>query len=66
MRELFCRKEYGHSPSKEKYRNMQKNEIRKRLDDEEIKNENQNEPIANSVSWIDAAETSIKINGVSK
>jgi len=67
MRELFYRKKYGHSPGKEEYR-CKRMKFEKRLDDEEIKNENQNDPIANSASWIqrDAAETSIKINGVSK
>jgi len=45
MRELFYRKEYGHSPDKEEYR-CKRMKFEKRLDDEEIKNENQNEPIA--------------------
>lgn len=60
MRELFCRKEYGHSPGKEKYR-CKRNE--KRLDDE-LKKENWNEPTVTVRSWIDgdAAETSVEIN----
>jgi len=49
MRELFYRKKYGHSPGKEEYR-CKRMKFEKRLDDEEIKNENQNDPIANSAS----------------